>query len=197
MEVAVTVQQETTAKYHLRVKAGPLEFDGPGLPVLIALGVIFLLFLFLLLFFPAQIKTAFTTIHDLYSHSTSALGSGSGPSIPGSGSGTSSAADTITKLYSINVDSSVPPKDLEAWLGNPEFTSYPAIASALFTLVKGGKLRDFVYIDVIVGNYEDTPGVKSPRTASDVRPDVLKAAVLEGYNHRHQPSESSFDAIVT
>jgi hypothetical protein len=54
-----------------------------------------------------------------------------------------------------------------------------------------------VFIDVIVYNYEHTPGVNSPRTASDVREDVLKAAVLEGYNGRHKPSESSFDAIVT
>jgi hypothetical protein len=74
---------------------------------------------------------------------------------------------------------------------------YPTIASALFKLVKGGKLRDLVFIDVIVYNYEHTPGVNSPRTASDVRVDVLKAAVLEGYNGRHEPSESSFDAIVT
>jgi hypothetical protein len=137
MEIAVTAQQKTTAKYHLRVKAGPLEFDGPGLPVLIALGVIFLLLLFLLLFFPAQIKTAFTTIHDLHSHSTSVLGGGSGPSVPGGGSGTLPAADTITALRLINLDFSVQRKDLEAWLGNPE-TPYPTIASALFTLVKGG-----------------------------------------------------------
>jgi hypothetical protein len=215
MEIAVTAQQETTVKHHLRLKAGPLEFDGPGLPALIALGVIFLLLLFLLLFFPAQIKTAFTTIHDLYSHPTSVLGGNSSSGVPGGnsssgvpggnssssvsggGSGTLSAADTITALRSINVDFSVERKNLEEWLGNPEFTPYPAIASALLTLVKGGKLRDLVFIDVIVYNYEHTPGVNSPRTASDVRVDALKAAVLEGYNSRHEPSESSFDAIVT
>ncbi|MGH3874289.1 MAG: hypothetical protein ACRDSR_22785 [Pseudonocardiaceae bacterium] len=127
---------------------------------------------------------------------TSVASGGPGTSVPSGGPSTSSAAGTITALRSINVDFSVPRKDLEDWLGNPEFTPYPAIASALFELVKGRKLRGLVSIDVIRSNYENTPGVNSPRTMSDVRVDALKAAVLEGYNRRHGTSESSFDAIV-
>src|SRR5262249_41851324 len=48
-----------------------------------------------------------------------------------------SATDTITALHLINIDFSVPRKDLEEWLGNPESTAYPAIASALLTLANG------------------------------------------------------------
>jgi hypothetical protein len=108
-----------------------------------------------------------------------------------------SVVDGIRALRSINVDFSVRREDLEQWLSNPEFTPYPAITSALLTLVKGRKLRDSVFIDVIVFNYENTPGVKSPRAPSDIRVDVLEAAVVGGYNVRHGTSESSIDAIVT
>ncbi|GLZ00657.1 hypothetical protein [Actinoplanes sp. NBRC 103695] len=108
-----------------------------------------------------------------------------------------SAADSISALRSINVDFSVPREDLEQWLGDPKFTPYPAIASALFTLVRGRKLRDLIFIDVIAFNYENAPGVMSPRATSDVRVHVLQAAMLEAYNGRHGTSESSFDAILT
>ena len=37
-------------------------------------------------------------------------------------------------------------------------------------------------IDVIVSNDEQTPGVASPRKVGDVDQDVLKKAILEGYN---------------
>ena len=38
---------------------------------------------------------------------------------------------------------------------------------------------------MIVFNYEHTPGAGSPRRPADVRPKVLEAALVEGYNNRH------------
>ncbi|MGH3686987.1 MAG: hypothetical protein ACRDSM_18465 [Pseudonocardiaceae bacterium] len=216
----MTAQQETTEKSRFKARLGPVEFDVPSRAALMIL-VISLLLLLLVLFFPAQSKAIFTTIQGVVSRSVTVPGGGTDPgagrTLPPAGPGTSgtggslsnstggslsnsgisqalSPADSITALRSINVDFSVPREVLEQWLGNPKYTSYPAISSVL---VKGRKLRDWVFIDVIVFNYENTPGVKPPRTESDVRIDVLKAAVLEGYNERHGTSESSFDAIIT
>ncbi|MEV8596159.1 hypothetical protein [Streptomyces sp. NPDC052012] len=104
--------------------------------------------------------------------------------------------DSISALHSINLDFSVPRDELKQWLDNPQFTPYPAITSALLGLVEGRKLRDPIFLDVIVFNYENTPGVVSPRAASDVRIDILKDAVLEGYNVRHGTHVTDFEAIL-
>lgn len=215
-------QQEPAEESRFKARIGPVEFDVPSraAPMILVIGLLFLL---LVLFFPAQSKAIFTMIQGLVSRSVTVPGGtdpGAGRTPPPAGPGTSgsggssgtnpggssggsdtpqplSPADSITALRSINVDFSVQPNDLKKWLDNPHSTSYPAISSELLALVRGRKLRDLVYIDVIVFNYEHTPGVKLPRTASDVRVDVLKMAVLEGYNERYGTSESSFDAIVT
>jgi hypothetical protein len=42
-----------------------------------------------------------------------------------------------------------------------------------------------VFIDVITFDYENTPGVESPRKAEDLRRDVLAAAIVEGWNVRY------------
>jgi hypothetical protein len=104
--------------------------------------------------------------------------------------------DSISALRSINLDFSVPRDELKQWLDNLQFTPYPAITSALLGLLEGRKVRDPIFLDVIVFNYENTPGVVSPRAASDVRIDVLKNAMLEGYNVRHGTNATNFDAIL-
>ncbi|MFF9090791.1 hypothetical protein ACF1BE_31295 [Streptomyces sp. NPDC014991] len=107
-----------------------------------------------------------------------------------------SSDDSIRALRSINVDFSVPRDELKQWLEDPQFTPYPAIASALFGLMGGRKLKGPIFIDVIVFNYENTPGVISPRAAPDVRIDILKKAILKGYNVRHGTSETTFDTLL-
>lgn len=92
-------------------------------------------------------------------------------------------SDTLQALASIGVDFSVPEPDLRNWLANPAFTSYPAIAQAL--LDWGRRLKAPVFLDVIVWNYEHTLGVTPPRGSADVRPDILKAAVLLASNERY------------
>jgi hypothetical protein len=51
-----------------------------------------------------------------------------------------------------------------------------------------------VFLDVIVFNYEDR--VASPRRASDVRPNVLRAAILEGWNVRYGMRVRDFEEIL-
>lgn len=105
-----------------------------------------------------------------------------------------SPADVISALGGIGVDFSVSETDLRDWLGNPEHTPYPAISQAL--LSHGWKLKAPVFLDVIVWNYEHTPGVVSPRRSEDVNPDILKAAVLEGSNVRNGTEFTDFAQLL-
>jgi hypothetical protein len=77
----------------------------------------------------------------------------------------------------------VPEHDLKGWLADPHFTPYPAIAQALLGLRH--RLAAPLFIDVIAVNYESTPNVTSPRLADNVRPDVLKAAIVAAWNVRY------------
>jgi hypothetical protein len=90
------------------------------------------------------------------------------------------------------VDFSVPENDLREFLSNPLFTPYPAISQSLLLLRR--KLKMPVFLDVIVFNYEDR--VASPRRASDVRPNVLRAAILEGWNVRYGMRVRDFEEIL-
>jgi hypothetical protein len=94
----------------------------------------------------------------------------------------------------MGVDFSVPEADLRDWLANPLFTPYPAISQALLLL--GWRLKAPVFLDVIVSNYEHTPGVVSPRNVADVKLDVLKAAILEGSNVRYGTKVSDFEQLL-
>lgn len=101
---------------------------------------------------------------------------------------------TIQALSAMGVDFSVPEPSLRSWLSNPEFTPYPAISQALLQL--GVRLKAPVFLDVIVWNYEHTPGVSSPRSVGDVNIDVLRAAVKEGFNTRHGTQVADFGELV-
>jgi hypothetical protein len=103
------------------------------------------------------------------------------------------AAPTILdRLAVADIDFSVAEVEITDWLNNPEFTPYPALAEALLRLLDGKSLRRPVFMDVIVFNYEHSPGNPSPRRVEDVDSSVLKAAVVEGFNTRYGKSVSKF-----
>lgn len=102
----------------------------------------------------------------------------------------------MAALAAIGIDFSVPDADLKSWLSDPQFTPYPVISDALLELTRSRGLKCPVFIDVIVFNYESTPGVTSPRKLADVKFDILKAAVVEGYNNRHGTHHSNFEELV-
>ncbi|MFE0959995.1 hypothetical protein [Streptomyces fungicidicus] len=104
-------------------------------------------------------------------------------------------SDVVQALAAMGVDFSVPETDLRGWLANPDFTPYPAIAQAL--LGWGRRLKAPVFLDVIVWNYEHTPGVTSPRAVADVQPAILQAAVLEGSNERHGTQAHAIEQLFT
>ncbi|MGE0211423.1 MAG: hypothetical protein AB7S41_06985 [Parvibaculaceae bacterium] len=107
----------------------------------------------------------------------------------------SDPAAVITALDKVGVDFSVDRSDLLDWLGNPEFTPYPAIAQAIFKLLNGRVLRNPVFMDVIVFNYEHSPGSPSPRRVEDVDLRLLEAAILEGFNNRYGEQNTDFQTI--
>jgi hypothetical protein len=101
--------------------------------------------------------------------------------------------EVILALGRMGVDFSIPESRLREFLTNP-FTPYSAITQALLLLRR--KLEAPVFIDVIVFNYEHTPGVVSPRMAADVNLGVLKAAILEGSNERHGTQVTEFEQLL-
>ncbi|MFD3656875.1 hypothetical protein [Streptomyces sp. NPDC058620] len=103
-------------------------------------------------------------------------------------------ADIIKALDKICVDFSVTETDLRDWLANPLYTPYPAISQAL--LLQGWKFKAPVFLDVIVWNYEHTPGAASPRRVDEVNRDILKAAVLQGWNVRYATQITDFSQLL-
>ena len=102
----------------------------------------------------------------------------------------------LERLQIAGIDFSVPEADLLDWLNNAEFTPYPALAEALLQLLGGMRLRQQVYLDVIVFNYENSPGNPSPRKVEDVNSDVLELAVVEGFNTRYGEAVSDFRELL-
>lgn len=106
------------------------------------------------------------------------------------GNGPALAPAIVQALAGIGVDFSVPEADLRDWLANPQFTPYPALAQAL--MLTGWRLAAPVHLDVISWKYENTPGTSSPHTATDVRSDVLQAAILASSNERYGTAVTDF-----
>ncbi len=104
-------------------------------------------------------------------------------------------AALLIALGMAGVDFSVQEAELKQWLNDKENTSYPALAEALLKLLESKRLQKPVYLDVIVDNYESTPGVSSPRNAGDVDSDLLKAAVLKGHNARYGEEVRDFESL--
>ena len=106
------------------------------------------------------------------------------------------ATGVVQGLAAMGVDvtlSEAEAPDLLAWLSNPDFTPYPALAQALLGL--GRKLAAPVSIDVIGFNYEAS-GLPSPRRRDEVQAAALEAAILAGYNERHGTRQATFEAIL-
>ncbi|GAF48108.1 zinc metalloprotease [Rhodococcus wratislaviensis] len=102
----------------------------------------------------------------------------------------------LDRLGAGGVDFSVPESELTEWLNNPEFTPYPALAEVLLKLLDGNQLRRPVFLDVIVFNYEHTPGNSSPRKVEDVNSDALEVAVVDASNNRYGEVASNFRELL-
>lgn len=102
----------------------------------------------------------------------------------------------LDALTAVGIDFSVSRSDLLDWLGNPEFTEYPAFAAALLQLLGGQGLQRPVFIDVIVGFYEQSPGNPSPRRVEGVDTELLKQATLDGSNERYGEQATEFAALL-
>lgn len=110
---------------------------------------------------------------------------------------TSAEAEAVIRdLDTVGVDFSIPELALISFLRNAEFTPYPALAAALLKLLSGRMLRRSVFIDVIVFNYEHSPGNPSPRRLEDVSFAVLQAAILEGFNERYGEENTDFRSLL-
>lgn len=103
------------------------------------------------------------------------------------------APAVIQALAEMGVDFSVPRNELADWLSNPDFTPYPALAQALLAL--GRKLKSPLFIDVIAFNYQSNPGVQSPRSVRDVRLDVLKVSMVQGWTVRYGTKIEDFEQL--
>jgi hypothetical protein len=106
------------------------------------------------------------------------------------------ATAMVPTLAGVGIDFSVTEAELLDFLGNPVFTPYPTLASALVQLLSPRPLARPVFIDVIRGFYEDILGAPSPRRLAEVQPDTLKAAVLAGSNERYGESVGSFEQLL-
>jgi len=105
-------------------------------------------------------------------------------------------SDKLLALSQVGIDFSVAEAELRQWLNDPIFTPYPAIAEALLKLLGSKHLVKPVFLDVIVFNYENSPGVSSPHNLADVDLTVLRAAVVKGYNNRYGEVVTDFHSLV-
>jgi DNA-binding SARP family transcriptional activator len=100
----------------------------------------------------------------------------------------------IQALGRAGVDFSVAEAAMRSWLADPTYTPYPTISQVL--LLQGWRLKAPVYLDVIAWNYEHTRGITSPRNIADVKPEVLKAAILAGSTSRYGTQATDFEQLL-
>lgn len=103
----------------------------------------------------------------------------------------------IRALSDVGVDFSIPRAAVVEYLHNPQYAAYPAVATALLQLLGDRGLRQPVFLDVIVANYELSPGHPSPRRPQDVDAEVLRSAVVQGFNERYGQHLDDFEALLT
>jgi len=99
----------------------------------------------------------------------------------------------IQQLADVGVDYTVPRGQMVRWLNNAH-TPYPSLAEALVDLLGNSGLQRPVAIDVIAYNYEEL--APRPRRLEEVDFDVLKTAVLGGFNGRYGEEISDFESLL-
>jgi hypothetical protein len=104
-------------------------------------------------------------------------------------------ASLLQLLLKAGIDFSVQESELTQWINN-EFTPYRPLGEALLKLLNGRSLRQPVYIDVIVWNYENGPGGSSPRNVADVNLSRLTQAVVASHNSRYGQAVNDFQALL-
>jgi hypothetical protein len=98
----------------------------------------------------------------------------------------------IQQLADVGVDYTVPRGQMVRWLNNAH-TPYPSLAEALVDLLGDSGLQRPVAIDVIAFNYEEL--APRPRRVADVNLDILKTAVLGGFNERYGQEVADFESL--
>lgn len=106
------------------------------------------------------------------------------------------ASIALIVLSRAGIDASIPRAEIAQWLREPDTTPYPALSQSLLLTFDSKMLRRPVYLDVVAWNYEHTPGVRSPRSVSDVDGALLRAAVLAAYNQRYGETVGDFDSLL-
>lgn len=107
--------------------------------------------------------------------------------------GSTDTDTVIQQLAEVGVDYTVPRGQLVRWLNNAH-TPYPSLAEALVDLLGDAGLQRPVAIDVIAWNYEEL--APRPRRLEEVDFDLLKAAVLEGFNSRYGEDKTEFESLL-
>lgn len=98
-------------------------------------------------------------------------------------------------LSQVGIDYSVSRDELVSWLStSPPSTAYPAIVTTI--LAAGWRFASPVYLDVIVWNYENSPGSPSPRYPEDVDVELLKTAILAASNERYGTEVAEFEELL-
>lgn len=106
------------------------------------------------------------------------------------------APTMIQRLAASGIDFSVLESDLRDWLSNSEYTPYPAISEALLRQLGDRILRQPVFLDVIVFNYEHSQGNPSPRRLEDVDASVLVRALVDSFNQRYGNTVTSIEELL-
>lgn len=102
----------------------------------------------------------------------------------------------LEALAALNIDYSVDGDELLSWLADPVYTPYPSLLEALIALIRPGRLRRPVYIDVIRWWYEDGRHNPSPRAFDDINMDELRAAVLAASNRRYNETLLDYAMLI-
>lgn len=97
-------------------------------------------------------------------------------------------------LASVNIDFSE--ATLRDQLDN-SFSQYPQFAEGCLKLLDYHRLKKKVYFDVIFWNYKELGGtIETDSNNGNLDEEILKAAILEGYNTRNGSGAVSFEEIL-
>ncbi|MEH2453193.1 hypothetical protein [Nostoc sp.] len=108
----------------------------------------------------------------------------------------STAQGLLQALQAINIDYSLTEFQILDWLGN-SYSLYPQFAKGILKFLDTQQLKNKVYLDVIFYNYKELGGkVVSNSLDGSLDSEILKKAIVEGYETRNGISVLSFEDIV-